>query len=129
MIYNQSKMNVSLDVSWTQLSSNPLTINQVSEQELKYKVLFEEKTASLKYNNLVCPTNNNHLQWWRLFVKICQNKFLMLIFNIWFYIGCYSAIILENFDIFDHFYAKLKVKMTIKWGQNDNENDELCHNI
>ena len=29
-------MNASLDVSQTQLTSNTLTINQVSEQELKY---------------------------------------------------------------------------------------------
>ena len=39
----QLEMNVSLDVSWTQFSSYPLTINQVSEQELKYYGLLKNR--------------------------------------------------------------------------------------
>ena len=37
----------SLDVSWTKLTSNPLTINQVSERELKYQGLIEEIVEQL----------------------------------------------------------------------------------
>ena len=39
----QLEMNVSLEVSWTQLTPNPLTINLVTEQELKYYGLFEDR--------------------------------------------------------------------------------------
>ena len=34
-------------MSWTQLSSNPLTFNQVSEQELKYKGFIEEQLLEI----------------------------------------------------------------------------------